>query len=381
MKKKKKTKKGLLKSIYKDCDSTLLIVLTVILTFGIIMCFSASAPAAQSQVGNSYHFVKRQIGWVFLGLIAMTVTTAIDCNFYRKHSGKLLVASILLTSLTLMMPAVNGAKRWLGVGSLGIQPSEMIKITMIIYFADQLSKQKWSKRANSLAEFGVNYFFDFGKYVFVLGLICVILLLQPHLSCTILICSVAAVLFLVGGVKWSYLISSGSVALTALVAFALSKGYTLERLQSYRDPFKYARDEGYQIVQSFYAIGSGGLFGLGIGQSRQKFLYIPEPQNDFIFSIICEELGFLGALSVILLFGILIYRGIVIALNAKDTYRALIAVGITTLITVQVFVNIGVVTGLLPVTGMALPFFSYGGSSLVFMLASMGILLNISKNH
>ena len=163
MKRKKKSKTGLIKTIYKDCDSTLLIVLTVILTFGIIMCFSASAPAAQSQVGNSYHFVKRQIGWVFLGLIAMTVTTAIDCDFYRKHSGKLLTAAILLTMVTLAMPAVNGAKRWLGVGGLGIQPSEVIKITMIIYFADQLAKQKWSKRARNLQEFGVNYFFDFGK--------------------------------------------------------------------------------------------------------------------------------------------------------------------------------------------------------------------------
>ena len=155
----------------------------------------------------------------------------------------------------------------------------------------------------------------------------------------------------------------------------------MERLESYLDPFKYAKDEGYQVVQSFYAIGSGGLFGLGLGQSRQKFLYIPEPQNDFIFSIICEELGFFGALSVILLFAVLIYRGIVIALNCKDTYSAMVVVGIITLITVQVTLNIGVVTGLIPNTGVSLPFFSYGGSALVFMLASMGIVLNISKNQ
>lgn len=381
--KSRKKKKNTIKiaSVYKGCDSAFLTVLIVLITYGIIMCFSASAPSAQSQMGDAYYFVKRQIFWVCIGLCAMTVTTFIDARIYQKYSKFLITVSILATALTLLMPATKGAKRWLGIGSMGIQPSEMIKITLIIFLADRLSKQKWSPRANSLTDFSVNYVKDFGKYILVLGIICLILLLQPHLSCTILICMVAGILFIVGGVKWSYLLATTSAGIAVLAGFAFSKGYTMERLESYLDPFKYAKDEGYQVVQSFYAIGSGGLFGLGLGQSRQKFLYIPEPQNDFIFSIICEELGFFGALSVIFLFAVLIYRGIVIALNCKDTYSAMVVVGIITLITVQVTLNIGVVTGLIPNTGVSLPFFSYGGSALVFMLASMGIVLNISKNQ
>lgn len=380
-KKKSNTFKKLITSCYSGCDPILLVVIIVLVCFGIIMCFSASAPSAQANYGDSYHYVKRQILWSVLGFVGMSAATLINCETYRKHSVKFLALSLLLVAVTLAMPAVNGAKRWLGIGGFGIQPSEMLKIAVIIFMADTLAKQEWATYDNSIGDFFHNYITDLKKYIIALLVSVGLLYLQPHISCILLICVVACVMLLVGGIRMKYVLTTAVAVIPVGIFLIKQKGYALERLASYLDPFKYAQDEGYQIVQSFYAIGSGGLFGLGIGQSRQKYLYIPEPQNDFIFSIICEELGFIGALAVILLFAVLIYRGIVAALNSKSTYCSLIAVGITTLIATQVFVNIGVVTGLVPVTGMALPFFSYGGSSFIFMLISMGILLNISKKR
>lgn len=381
----KKKKRGIIKKFITECysgvDPVLLVTIVILVCFGIIMCFSASAPSAQSRYGDSYYYVKRQIIWSVLGFIGMSFASLINCEFYKKHSFKMLVASWALVAITLIMPPVNGARRWLGIGGLGIQPSEMLKITLIIYLAKLLSKQEWAKNDDSVKGFFINYYEDLKVYIFVLLVTVGLLYLQPHISCILLICAVSAVMLIVGGIRFKYVLVTAAAGIPAVIYLIMQKGYALERLASYLDPFKYAQDEGYQIVQSFYAIGSGGLFGLGIGQSRQKFLYIPEPQNDFIFSIICEELGFIGAMLVILLFAVLIYRGIIASINSTSTYCSLIALGITTLIAVQVFVNIGVVTGIVPVTGMALPFFSYGGSSFVFMLTSMGILLNVSKKR
>jgi len=266
----------------------------------------------------------------------------------------------------------NNATRWLGVGDLfTFQPSEVAKLAVVLYFSDSISRKKDRMRTT---RYGIL------PYALWLGIIAVLMLLEPHLSGTVLILGVGAVLMFVGGIRWGWVLAALGLACGG-VAILMSGiiSYGQSRINMWRNPFEFAQNEGYQLAQSLISIGSGGLLGVGLGKSRQKFLYLPEEHNDFIFSIVCEELGLIGAGVIILLFAALVLRGYWIALHARDRFGSLLVVGVTTLLAMQVFLNIAVVTGLLPTTGISLPFFSYGGTALTIQLAEMGIVLSVSR--
>lgn len=356
----------------KPFDSFFFLLIMVLLAFGMVMLFSASAPTAtQEPFNNPFYFVFRQAIWAAIGVAGMIVISRIDYRFWRRFSRLGLVAALVLLLLVLLVgQEINGAKRWLGFGSFSFQPSEFAKIAVILFFADALTRtgEKLKKFWRGLL-----------PYLLLLGVFAVLLLLEPHLSGTVVIAGTACIMLLLAGARvWHFALLAGGVSPLA-VWLITSSEYRLTRVISFVDPWQYKLEGGWQIIQSLYAIGSGGLFGLGLTQSRQKFLYIPEPYNDFIFAIVCEELGFFGAAAVLLLFALLIIRGTKIALNAPDTFGTLLVGGVVSLIAIQVFINIAVVTSSVPVTGMPLPFFSYGGSSLSFILCAMGLVLNVSR--
>ena len=354
-------------------DVTLIAVIFILVFFGLVMVFSASAPTALAYEGNEYHFIIRQGICAILGFFAMFICANIDYHIYGKWAFPILVASLLIL-FTVYIPGIgmviNDARRWIGIGGLSLQPSEITKIGVIIFFSYSLSIMKSKIR---------QFWRGVMMYLVILGIFAIVLMKQPHFSCTVVLCLSCVVIMFVAGAKiWHF----GVLAVLAGIAgtiLVLKEPYRLERVLTFLEPFADTADSGYQITNSLYAIGSGGLFGLGLGMSRQKLLYLPEPHNDFIFAIICEELGLLGALVVVVLFGMLIWRGYRIAQTARDSYGSYLATGITSLIGIQTVLNIAVVTSSVPVTGVALPFFSYGGTSLVIMLASIGILLNVSK--
>ena len=353
-------------------DTFFFAVLMILLAFGMIMLFSASAPTAtQEPFNNPFHFVSRQTVWAAIGLFAMWVISRIDYHYWRRFSRWGIIVTIgLLILVKLVGQEINGAQRWLGFGSVSFQPSEFAKLAVILFFADFLDKG-----GDKIKKFWKGLF----PYLCLLGVIAVLLLLEPHLSGTVVIAGTACVMLLLGGARVLHFFLLG-VSVSPLAVWLLtSSEYRWARVISFWDPWKYKLEGGWQVIQSLYAIGSGGLFGLGLTQSRQKFLYIPEPYNDFIFAIVCEELGFIGAILVVALFAALIIRGIKIACTAPDAFGTLLVGGVMTLVAIQVFFNIAVVTSSVPVTGMPLPFFSYGGSSLSFMLCAMGLVLNVSR--
>ena len=369
---KKKGKLSIKKELFgfSKTDPVLSNLVLILVCFGLIMCFSASAPTAQVQNGDSYFFLKRQMIWAVIGFVAMAFTANFNYKNYRKYSFMLYVITIGLLLIVLLFPGINGAKRWIGIGGFSFQPSEVAKYALIIMISHKMSVQDWEKS---------EFFRDFVPYLILYGVFALLLMLEPHFSCTLLLFGVTVAMLFVAGAKKKHFAICLLVAIPAIIFLAFS-GYRAERMAVFLNPM--ASDpsgEGWQIRQSLYAIGSGGMVGLGIGQSRQKFLYLPEPQNDFIFAVICEELGFVGATVVLLLFAALVWRGIYIAVNAPDKFSCFLATGITALVAIQVIINVAVVTSSMPVTGMPLPFFSAGGSSLVFLMAGMGILLNISK--
>ncbi|MBO5908456.1 MAG: putative lipid II flippase FtsW [Clostridia bacterium] len=357
----------------KPFDSSLMLTVVILVVFGLIMVFSASAPAASAYQNTPYYYIIRQGIFAIMGIIAMFVLSYIDYHKYSKFAFLILVGSFVLL-FSVYIPGLgvvrNNARRWINIGISTLQPSEVVKVAIIIYFSYSLSliKDNIKKFKDGLL-----------RYLVVLGLFAVVLLKEPHLSATLVICAVGCVLLLVAGARIRHFLVLVLMALPVLCIMIYKQPYQLERITTFLDPFADKSDAGFQVVNSLYAIGSGGIFGLGLGMSRQKFLYLPEPQNDFIFAIICEELGLLGAVLVLALFGFLIWKGYRIAQEAPDMYGTLLATGITSLIAIQVAVNVAVVTSSVPATGMALPFFSYGGTSLLILLGCMGILLNISR--
>ena len=354
------------------------LILTLLLTaIGLIMLFSASFPMAAYAGENPAYYLIRQGVFAGIGIAAMLAIGRINYERYRAFARILLLASVVMLILVLI-PGVgltrNNATRWLGFGELfTFQPSEIAKVGVILYFADSISKKKEKMRT-----------FRYGilPYAFILGLIAILMILEPHVSGTVLILGIGAVMMFVGGIQ-GYWVGAGVLGVGA-VAFAYLSGmisYNSTRITIWRDPLnpENMQGAGYQIRQSLLAIGSGGLLGVGLGRSRQKFMYLPERHNDFIFAIICEELGLIGATLIMALFALLIIRGYWIALHARDRFGALLAVGVTTQIALQVFLNIAVVTNLIPNTGISLPFFSYGGTALVIQLAEMGLVLSVSR--
>lgn len=274
---------------------------------------------------------------------------------------------------------MDGAKRWIDLGFMSFQPSEIAKIGLIIFYSVLLTKNK-----GNLDKMGKGFFYPIA---FLLPVIFILVGIQNHLSATLLIIMIVAIMMLMAGTKLKYFLTFGSIGIGAgalgLVAIAKTTGsglFRLKRLVTFLDPFADVQGDGWQVIQSLYAIGSGGLFGVGLGNSTQKYLYLPEAHNDFIFSIIAEELGFIGCIFVIILFALFIWRGILIAIKAPDMFASLVAAGITSMVGLQAIINIAVVTSSMPVTGMALPFFSYGGTSLIILLCAVGVLLNISRH-
>ena len=357
-------------------DTPFFLLVLLLLTMGVVMVLSASFPRAYYDPGNitggnaAYYFV-RQLLFALLGTGAMLLASKVPMGFYRRYSFHFLAfAVVLLMLVPLVGVKVNGSRRWLGVGGLTLQPSELAKLAVILSFSVLISKMRGRMRT-----------FRYGILPFA-AILCVIvglLVLEPHFSASIIIIAIGGVMLFLGGVRLGWFIGAAAAAGGALAVLLAFFPYASSRITTWRDPFSSSSDEGYQIVQSLYSIGSGGLSGLGLGGSRQKFLYLPEEHNDFIFAVVCEELGFIGAALILVLFALLILRGYWIALHCRDRYDFLVCAGISTLLAIQVFLNVAVVTNLVPCTGISLPFFSYGGTALLIQLGEMGIILSASR--
>ncbi len=354
----------------------LVLLLTAI---GLVMLLSASFPSAyyESKNNDPMYYFTRQGAFAAMGIAAMFLISKINYQRFRGLARPLLYAAIILLVLVIIpgnpiAVTRNNATRWLGVGTLfTFQPSEIAKLAVVVYFSDSISKKKDKMRTT---RYGII------PYLLIMGVLAALMMLEPHLSGTVLILGTGAALMLVGGINWAWV--GAAVGFVGGVAALMLTGvikYGQSRIAMWQNPFIDPRGEGYQLSQSLISIGSGGLLGVGLGKSRQKFLYLPEEHNDFIFAIICEELGLIGASIIMLLFAALILRGYWIALHTRDRFGCLLVVGVTTLIAMQTFLNIGVVTGLLPTTGISLPFFSYGGTALSIQLAEMGIVLSVSR--
>lgn len=355
------------------------LLLTLLLTgVGLVMLFSASFPAAYYIEGDAAFYFKRQLIFALLGLAAMFVVSRINYQRWRGMARMLLGVSIALLVLVIIPHVgitINGATRWLGFGGLTFQPSEIAKLGVIVFFADSISKKR---------EKMLTWRYGIFPYMAILGVMAILMLAEPHLSGAILIVGTGAIMMAVGGIQgWLIGAGVGGVGVLAVLFIkAVEAGiinYNADRILLWRDPWSDASDAGYQICQSLIAIGSGGLLGVGLGKSRQKFLYLPERHNDCIFAIVCEELGLIGACVIMLIFVLLIIRGFWIALHARDRFGALLVVGVTTQVALQTFLNIAVVTGLIPATGISLPFFSYGGTALALQLVEMGVVLSVSR--
>ena len=354
----------------------LVLLLTAI---GLVLLLSASFPSAYYETDGQdpMHYFVRQGVFAAMGIAAMFLIGRINYQRFRGAAKLMLYLAIILLVLVIIpgnpiAVTRNNATRWIGVGELfTFQPSEIAKMAVVLYFSDSISRKKDKMHTT---RYGI------APYLLIMGVIAVLMMLEPHLSGTVLILGTGAVLMLVGGINWAWVIAA--VGGAGGVLFLMMSGiiqYGQSRIAMWQNPFIDPRGDGYQLSQSLIAIGSGGLLGVGLGKSRQKFLYLPEEHNDFIFAIICEELGLIGATIIMLLFAALILRGYWIALHARDRFGSLLVVGVTTLIAMQTFLNIGVVTGLLPTTGISLPFFSYGGTALSIQLAEMGIVLSVSR--
>ena len=351
-------------------DFGFLISVMLLLVLGLIMVFSASYPSAYYQYDNGFYFIEKQLKWALLGLVAMFFTANFDYHNYKKLAVPILFGcALLLLAVLVVGIKVKGARRWLGTPSISFQPSEVAKIGLIIYFAYSMS----------LAKEKIKQLKYLIRYCAILGVFLLLLILEPHFSICIIIGLTIVIMMLVAGARLRYFLLAAVPVIPLGIGVAIFEPYRLQRLITFTNPFQDRLGSGWQIIQSLYAIGSGGLFGVGFGNSRQKYMYVSEPQNDFIFSIICEELGLIGALAILALFGYMIYRGIKIAMNSPDTFGSLLVTGIVALVGVQVVLNIAVVTSSIPTTGIPLPFFSAGGSSLVFLLAAMGIVMNVSR--
>lgn len=381
MQKKPNKVKKVSKFVNNQFDFFLCITIFLLLALGIIMVLSASAPSALSETGNSYTYVRKQAAFAVLGIALMFIISKIDYRFYKKYYWIIYFVSwaiLLLVVVPGIGKNVKGATRWINLGFGQFQPSEITKIGLIIFYAGYLSDHKDELKS---------FFKGFIKpLLFLVPPVGILFLVQNHLSVSLVIICITATMMLMAGARVLHFAVCGGVrsksehfGLLGILQMTGKGGFRLDRIATFFDPWADAQGTGYQVVQSLYAIGSGGLFGVGLGESKQKFLYIPEPHNDFIFSILSEELGFVGCLVVIILFAIFIWRGILIAMRAPDMFGSLIAIGVTALVAVQAIINIAVVTASIPTTGMPLPFFSYGGTALLILLCSCGILLNISR--
>lgn len=382
MAKKKNKMAGFSKFLNNSVDFTLVITVLLLLSLGLVMVLSASSPTALQKYDKSYYFFIRQLIFAVLGLFGMYFVSKIDYRIYQKfYKHAWILSAILLVLVLVIGTDSHGAKRWIDLGLTTFQPSELVKFLMIIFYGGILVKDR-----DELGKFWKGLV----KHVLFLAPIIGLLLLEPHVSTSMVIIITCCIMMIMAGCKfWQFLMSGviavGGIGSIATVLYATSDAfkkqfqYIVTRFITFTDPWQDATGDGWQIIQSLYAIGSGGLFGAGLGESKQKYLYLSEPHNDFIFSVLAEELGFVGCILVFVLFAVFIWRGVLIAMKAPDMFGSLVAIGITSLVGVQVIINVAVVTSSMPVTGMQLPFFSYGGTALFILLCEVGVLLSISR--
>ncbi|TCS94627.1 stage V sporulation protein E [Hazenella coriacea] len=354
-------------------DFVIVIAIILLLTIGVIMVYSASAAFAYHKYGDSFYFAKRQFLFAALGVFLMFLIANMDTEKFKKWSTLgLIICCVLL--IVVLIPGVgilrNGARSWLGIGAFSIQPSEFMKLAMITFLAKIFSRNDYD-----IAHFSKGFL----PGLCLIGITFGLIMLQPDLGTGTVLVGTCLVIVFVAGARYKHLVSFMMIGLAGFVGLVLAAPYRIKRITAFLNPWQDPLGAGYHLIQSLFAIGPGGLLGLGLGMSRQKHLYLPEPHTDFIFSILAEELGFLGGVTVIILFAILVWRGVRIAIGAPDLFTSLLATGITAMIMIQAVINIGVVSGAFPVTGITLPFLSYGGSSLTLSLVAVGILLNLSR--
>lgn len=379
VKKKNNRKNSILSAIRKhsnsigEIDYTFLLLTVVLTIIGLVMLLSASTPAANIKFGKSYYFFIRQFIFTALGIVFMYAISFIDYHTYKKYANVGILVGIVLLILVLI-PHIgierNGSRRWISLGFTDFQPTELVKFLIALFFASSISERRYD----------LTKFEGLMKYGLWLLAIVAPIMLETHLSGAIVIAGIAICLLIIGGASMKYVFLGGAALLGGGTAVALLIPSRAARLISFLHPFDDPQGRGYQIIQSLYAIGSGGVFGRGLGQSMQKYSYLPEPYNDFIFSIVSEELGFVGAVFIILLFAGLVIRGIKIALEAPDAFGMLLTIGIMSQIAIQTILNVAVVTSSVPNTGVTLPFFSYGGTAMMMLLMEMGVVLNVSRN-
>lgn len=353
-------------------DFILFSTILILVAIGVVMVFSASSYSAffNPNYKDSMYFLKKQGVSAIIGVTAMFFMIKIDYHKLKKYTKIIMLITIILLGAVYAFPEINGARRWIPIPKFNLQPSEMAKYVIVFYMAKSIEFK---------GEKIKSFVYGILPYLLVSGLYAIIILFEPNLSIATVIMLVTLILLFVGGARWIHFIELiGMVGVLGVVGILLEP-FRVKRVLNFLDPWQDPKGTGYQLIQSLLALGSGGITGVTLGKSRQKCYYIPEPHNDFIFAIIGEELGLIGCTIVIILFLVLIWRGIRTAMRAKDTYGTLLAVGITSVIAIQAIINIAVVTGSMPVTGVPLPFISYGGSSLLFNLLAMGILLNISR--
>ena len=362
-------------------DLPFLVLVLMLTVIGLIMLFSASFPSALNEYNDAAYYVRRQALFAAAGVAAMMAMSKVNYQRLRGFATLALIGSMVMLALVLV-PGLgyeeNGAVRWLRlfvVAGPTYQPSELAKLGIILYFAATISRRKEKMRS-----------FRYGilPYACILAVYAFLMLKEPHMSGCILLLGIGAVMMVVGGMHWAWVAGGAGAAAVGgyLVLFTdlMEKiGYNSSRIKTWMDPWWDVRNESWQMAQSLIAIGSGGLLGVGLGKGRQKFMFLPEEHNDFIFAVVCEELGYIGAGIILILFALLIIRGYWIAIHARDRFGALLAVGVTTQIGLQTFLNVAVVTGLIPATGIALPFFSYGGTALLIQLFEAGIVLSVSR--
>ncbi|KJR48206.1 Cell division protein FtsW [Desulfosporosinus sp. I2] len=358
---------------YHRPDLVLLGAILALLGIGFIMVYSSSAVRGFIQFDDPYHYLKMEIMWVTIGLVALFLSMRVDLQWLRQFAKPALLLAIALL-IAVKIPGigrkVNGADRWIGLGPMSIQPSEVIKLSMVLMMSHLLALNPYkikSFRKGVLPILGL------------LGVIAGLIMLQPDLGTTLVIAATTFFMLIAAGARVSHILALAGTGLGLVVVAIAAAPYRMRRIFAFLDPWADPLGNGYQTIQALLALGPGGLFGLGLGQSRQKFLYLPENHTDFIFAMIGEELGFIGATLIILLFFLFAWRGFRVAMRAPDAFTGFLAVGLTAMVSIQAMINMGVVSGVLPVTGITLPFISYGGTSLVFTMLGVGVLLNISR--
>jgi cell division protein FtsW len=353
-------------------DFILFITTLALLGIGLVMVFSSSSVTTGVRYDDPYFFFKKQLLWALVGIVAMIIVMKVNYLRLREFAVPMMVIAIIALILvkTPLGNEVKGSSRWLNLGIAGFAPSELTKIAMVMFLARTMDI-----KLDKMKDFKLGIL----PYVLLLAFIGGLIMLQPDLGTAFVIGATVFFMMVVAGARVSHLVSLCLAGLAVVAALIIKAPYRMERMIAFINPWKYASDEGFQTIQSLYALGSGGLFGLGLGRSRQKFFYLPEQHTDFIFAIIGEELGFIGASLIVFLFLLFAWRGFKTAIYAPDIFGSLLAAGITIMIVFQAAVNIGVVSGVLPVTGITLPFISYGGSSLLFTMIGVGLLLNISR--